>query len=263
MAAHFPYPPHLIRINFYGAAPFFRPEVRAPILDVLESHPSWAPETVTMGDQEGDPYVRKEVLEQAKGVPTRTLRYIERATELAYSLRFANGEKPDLAVKLPIPQTEASSLPSVFALADALAAAYPFDMGWVHIVSTVPPRTKDPEQQTLMLMDFSYLKHEVGAAGCLGLRTYFGPYVLPMIQERLLLSLPAPCEVVKLPGGAIRVDLSSSPWSADVGTLCSSWRSAMNHLEEAEFFATLRIDDSGATHWTKRKNSDPGGKVRQ
>jgi hypothetical protein len=115
---------------------------------------------------------------------------------------------------------------------------------------------------TQRLMDYSYLDVDKSAAGGLGIRTYFGAYVLPRIEE-FLLSLPAPCEVVKLPWGGIRVDLTPSPWSAEAGALRSSWRGAMEHLKRAEFFADLRIDHIGAVHWTRPKNGDPGGRIRK
>lgn len=263
--ASFPYKPRLIAIDMVGARPLYSGAVRAALVDALLSIPDLAPEQMSLDESREVPLDRQALSKD--WAPSQSTQFLRRTRGQPYELRLALSKSPRLIMEFPAEKTPARSLPLVFRVGDLLAEVFQPDMGWVHIVAEHPAPPLDAEAVTQELMDLSADGHpkryrDPGPGG-LGLRTYLGPFIVEQVGLQRLTTLPSPAQVFELPWGGVRVDLAEAPWSASATTLRQSWRSAMEHLRPAEFFALFSMNTQGVLRKQRAARCIPGGVVRQ
>ena len=235
-----------------GGSPLYERDVLAPVVRALRAHPLLAPETWGLDERSRFPFEEDEVLRAARGEPSVYELQLRRSRRVKHTTMLSLGRQSSFQVEIA-PATPRRDWPRLFEAGDALAAAYRPDVGWVHVFTSPPPPFESEAERVDAAIDAGVDGTNTGyglhGPGGLGLRTYFGPRLVPLLGRDRVRSLPA--VVRELDWGGVSVDLVEHPWQGEAEAVRAAWERAMAHLRSAQVLAEPTTTDDGEVEFTR------------
>ncbi|MGG4552085.1 hypothetical protein [Paenibacillus humicus] len=241
--------PYLFYTIMYPSVTKDKAMVMDQLLSVFDKYDKFIPNQWGDSELTKVDYNRPEILEKVINNKTSEV-YLHRNNAVKYTAQF----DLDLNVR-SIFDFEAHKLmsskfwPAFFDLSDELATVSEPNFGVTHIFwpPTIPWETDEQRIHRWMNLASSPVPVEFHPNGPLGvgMRTYFGGYVLEMFGRDFLMNTPA--IVTELEWGGIRIDLSEKPWELELNELILIWSRVMDYLETSNVLAIPQFREDKRT----------------
>lgn len=238
--------PFRITITMFGTTPLFEVTTLEAVLSAFESISDTVPEFWSQDERVKLPYDRIEILQVALQ-PDMMHRdvYLRRDSGVQYfAILRKSSRAPSLDIEFSA-DLEPEKWPEVFALADAIAAAFKPDLGALHIWPPVKrkPWASEEDKALDIIVHCAYplvsSYYDEGPGG-LAMRTYLGPHFVEQFGKAFLFQTSG-AVITELDWQGVRIDLGPEPWTLTVQELITHWQQAMAYLSPAGVFAEIEI----------------------
>jgi hypothetical protein len=217
------------------AAPDFRTEAMPAVLDCLEADAVLAPTHASGDERKRVPYARATADEAAAG------RFLAlwRTRAPAYSGWLSTQSRVSSGLNVEFSQAPSqANQAAIFNGASRLADLIRPEFGFVHRYFRRVDSALYNRGVNLPARDMD----RVGLAG-IYTRTWFGPHLVNLLTKDFLMAFPFALETS---WGAVRIDLSAEPWSAEYERLRDAHGEAMKRLEAS---GVIGVFEGAPVYW--------------
>ncbi|WFA85695.1 hypothetical protein [Paenibacillus amylolyticus] len=238
--------PELFSIIMYPTVDLNQREVLGHILDAFEATEKFTPTHWGNNEMVKIEYNRNEIFEKIFSVCGISEIHLYRNNAVKFSGSFELNMSSRSFLKFDFHKSMPRILwPTFFELSDKIAEIVKPSYGVTHIFGeSYYPWSNEHQKQHVWMDACSYpVPVQFLQNGPLGVgsRTYFGSYILDMIDREVLLNSPG--VVSKLDWGGISIDIFNGSFGTEEDRLTDNWLRVMKYLEPSQVFAIPSFDE--------------------